>query len=78
MKSFIAKNGGIYPDYGRRGHDLEDLVVCKFADGRTSLLSLAMSMKAQGLFNVGLSARSMDCKYAKLETYRTVIAEPVG
>jgi hypothetical protein len=77
MKAVIARNGGLYPDYVRRGHDLEDLVLCKFADGRTSLLNLAMSMKAQGLFNVGLSAWSMDCGYAKLETYQDM-SESIG
>lgn len=56
MKAVIAKNGGQYPDYGKRGHDLEGLSVHKFGDGVTSILAAAKRDGMHSLFNVGLSA----------------------
>lgn len=67
MKAAIAKGGGNYPDYGRRGHDLEGLVVHKYGQPATSILSLIKAAGKTGLFNVGLSAWSMDCRYSYLE-----------
>lgn len=69
MKAVIAKNGGNYPDYGRRGHDLEGLVVHKFGTPVTSILAMAKLFNATGLFNVSLSAWSMDCRYIQLENH---------
>lgn len=69
MKAVIAKNGGQYPDFGRRGHDLEGLSVHKFGDGVTSILVLAKRQGAHSFFNMGLSAWSMDCRYISMENY---------
>ena len=69
MKSMIAKNGGNYPDFGRKGHDLETLMLCKFQDQNTSILVLAKKQSVHSLFNIGLSSWSMDCRYILMENY---------
>lgn len=68
MKAVIAKNGGTYPDYGRRGHNLEELVLCKFADGATCILVAAKELNAVSMVTVGLSSWSMDCRYIVIES----------
>lgn len=68
MKAVIAKNGGIYPDYGRRGHNLEELVLYKFADGVTCILVVAKERNAVATVGVGLSSWSMDCRYIAIES----------
>jgi hypothetical protein len=74
MKAAIAKNGGNYPDYGRRGHDLEGLAVHKFGDGVNSILAAAKKSGANSLFNVGLSVWSMDCRYISMENHEDMKA----
>lgn len=69
MKAAITRNGGSYPSYGRRGHDLAELVLCKFADGTTSILRKAKLDKVPEKVNVGLSAWSMDCRYIVVESH---------
>lgn len=68
MKAAIAKNGGIYPDYGKRGHNLEELVLCRFGDGVTSILLLAKERDALATVAIGLSSWSMDCRYIVIES----------
>jgi len=70
MKAVIAKNGGTYPDFGRRGHNLEELVLCKFGDGITCILLLAKERNAVATVTVGLSSWSMDCRYIVIESLK--------
>lgn len=74
IKAVIAKNGGHYPDYGKRGHDLEGLAICKFGDGVSSILVRAKQNEMHSLFNVSLSAWSMDCRYISMENYEDMKA----
>lgn len=66
MKAVITRNGGNYPSYGRRGHDLSELVLCKYGDGVNSILRNALREGVSEKVNVGLSAWSMDCRYIVL------------
>lgn len=68
MKAVIAKNNGTYPDYGKRGHNLEELVLCKFGDGITCILRLAKELDAVSKLTVGMSSWSMDCRYIVIES----------
>jgi hypothetical protein len=74
MKAVIAKNGGHYPEYGKRGHDLEGLIIHKFENGALSILALAKQANVISLFNVGLSAWSMDCRYFSMKNYEDIKA----
>lgn len=58
-----------YPDFGRNGHDLETLMLCKFQDQSNSILVLAKKQEAHSIFNIGLSSWSMDCRYILMENY---------
>jgi hypothetical protein len=73
-KSAIAGNGGKYPDFGKKGHDLELLMTCKFQDQTSSILVLAKKMMAHSLFNICLSAWSMDCRYIVMENHEDMKA----
>lgn len=62
MKSVIAKHGGLYPDKGRAGHDLETLIAFKWTADQ-SIESALMAAHETSLSNIGLSNWTMDCRY---------------
>jgi hypothetical protein len=74
LKAAIARNGGQYPDYGWRGHDLEGMITTKFGDQISSVAHKARQLRQTSYINIGLSAWTMDCRYKIMRNHADNLA----